>query len=203
MRETAITFEYAVPDVEEFTRRICAVQESIPTLRRWRRDVSSAMLMSARLRRRAAYDWAVRDLNLCRHGCAAHGRRLYAKLEECLKAQGILNVNACIGYPEKEDEYLTRDSVRFHEKLGYKMVGRFHACGYKFDRWYDMVWMERWIGAHVSPQRPFARFPPCAAPCGYKLRFPVSTFIIAVSTGQFRPAFWITVRQPAVHGKNR
>ena len=109
---------------------------------------------------RAAYDWAVETsiyvaMDARRMGV---GAKLYAKLEECLKAQGILNVNACIGYPEKEDEYLTRDSVRFHEKLGYKMVGRFHACGYKFDRWYDMVWMERWIGAHVSPQPPIRPF---------------------------------------------
>ena len=25
-------------------------------------------------------------------------------------------------------------------------VGTFHNCGYKFDRWYDMVWMEKIIG---------------------------------------------------------
>ena len=24
--------------------------------------------------------------------------------------------------------------------------GTFHNCGYKFDRWYDMVWMEKIIG---------------------------------------------------------
>ena len=103
---------------------------------------------------RAAYDWAVETsiyvaMDARRMGV---GAKLYAKLEECLKAQGILNVNACIGYPEKEDEYLTRDSVRFHEKLGYKMVGQFHACGYKFDRWYDMVWMEKIIGEHRDNQ---------------------------------------------------
>lgn len=27
-------------------------------------------------------------------------------------------------------------------------VGRFHNCGYKFDRWYDMIWMEKLIGPH-------------------------------------------------------
>ena len=60
-----------------------------------------------------------------------------------LKQQGILNVNACIAYPQAEDEYLTKDSVLFHEKLGYTMVGTFHQCGYKFHCWYDMVWMEK------------------------------------------------------------
>lgn len=66
--------------------------------------------------------------------------------------QGILNLNACIGYPREEDAYLTRDSVRFHEKLGYRMVGEFHQCGYKFGRWYDMVWMEKIIGEHRDNQ---------------------------------------------------
>ena len=74
------------------------------------------------------------------------------KLEEILKKQGILNVNACIAYPQKEDPYLTKDSVFFHEKSGYSMVGKFHACGYKFNRWYDMVWMEKMIGEHLEKQ---------------------------------------------------
>ena len=50
------------------------------------------------------------------------------------------------------DEYLTKDSVRFHHHLGYQMVGEFHQCGYKFGRWYNMVWMEKFIGAHVDDQ---------------------------------------------------
>lgn len=79
---------------------------------------------------------------------AGIGRRLYEELENILKQQGILNVNACIAYPQVKDEYLTKDSVLFHEKLGYTMVGIFHQCGYKFHRWYDMVWMEKFIGEH-------------------------------------------------------
>lgn len=39
------------------------------------------------------------------------------------------------------------------------MVGKFHSCGYKFDRWYDMVWMEKMIGEHKSPQEPVWWFP--------------------------------------------
>ena len=59
-------------------------------------------------------------------------------------------MNACIGYPEKEDQYLTKNSAEFHAHLGYRMVGEFHQCGYKFGRWYDMVWMEKIIGQHVD-----------------------------------------------------
>ena len=59
-----------------------------------------------------------------------------------------MNLNACIAYPDPEDEYLTLDSVRFHERLGYVIVAHFHKCGWKFNRWYDMVWMEKMIGVH-------------------------------------------------------
>lgn len=47
---------------------------------------------------------------------------------------GILNLYACIGYPEVEDEYLTRNSADFHEHMGFSKVGEFHKCGYKFGR---------------------------------------------------------------------
>ncbi len=59
-----------------------------------------------------------------------------------------------VGYPLIDDEYLTKDSVHFHERLGYHMVGTFHQCGYKFGRWYDMVWMEKFIGEHTKNQAP-------------------------------------------------
>jgi phosphinothricin acetyltransferase len=68
-------------------------------------------------------------------------------------------MNACIGYPEVEDEYLTRNSAQFHEHLGYKLVGEFHKCGYKFSRWYNMIWMEKMIGDHLDDQPQIIPFP--------------------------------------------
>lgn len=44
---------------------------------------------------------------------------------------------------QEPDKYLTKDSVAFHTRMGYRMVGEFHRCAYKFDRWYNMVWMEK------------------------------------------------------------
>ena len=70
------------------------------------------------------------------------GRKIYEELERQLKEMGILNLYACIGDPIVEDEYLTKDSEKFHQHLGYRKVGEFHKCGYKFGRWYNMIWME-------------------------------------------------------------
>ena len=89
------------------------------------------------------------DQNLKRCGV---GGRLHQALEAVLMEQWILNMNACIAYPREEDQYLTRNSVDFHAHLGYRLVGQFYQCGYKFGRWYDMVWMEKLIGEHLPMQ---------------------------------------------------
>ena len=44
--------------------------------------------------------------------------------------------------------FLTNDSMYFHGSMGFTEVGRFHNSGYKFGRWYDMIWMEKLIGPH-------------------------------------------------------
>lgn len=53
-----------------------------------------------------------------------------------------------------EDPYLNTNSPDFHAHLGYQLVGHFHACAYKFDRWYDMIWMEKCIGTHTDTPAP-------------------------------------------------
>jgi phosphinothricin acetyltransferase len=86
------------------------------------------------------------------------GRQLYEVLEEALKKMGILNFYACIGYPETEDEYLTKNSEEFHAHLGYSLVGKFQNCGYKFGRWYHMIWMEKIVGEHQTDQPPIRSY---------------------------------------------
>ena len=52
------------------------------------------------------------------------------------------------------DGHLSNDSMHFHEHMGYQLVGTFHDSGYKFGTWYDMIWMEKFIGEHVKNQPP-------------------------------------------------
>ena len=80
------------------------------------------------------------------------GRFYIMSWKTFLKTQGILNLNACIACLSKKDEHISDDSLVFHKKCGYKYVGKFHKCGYKFNKWYDMVWMEKHIGSHTSNQ---------------------------------------------------
>lgn len=160
--QTAITFEYEVPTVEEFRSRIAHTLERYPYLVAEMDGTPVGYAYVSTFKDRPAYDWSVETsiyvgMEYKRMGI---GRKLYEELERILKRQGILNVNACIAYPRQEDEHLTMDSVHFHERLGYQMVGCFHDSGYKFERWYDMVWMEKMIGEHVTEQPqiiPFAK----------------------------------------------
>lgn len=164
--DTAITFEYEIPSAEEFEGRIKKTLERYPYLVAEDGDTVVGYAYAGPFKARAAYDWSVettvyvaRDRK--RQGI---GRLLYRALEACLRRQGILNANACIGFPEKEDRYLTADSLRFHEKEGYRMVGMFHNCGYKFSRWYHMVWMEKMLGGHTVPQPKVIPFPEAGFP---------------------------------------
>ena len=153
--KTAISFEYDVPSVEEFADRIRTTLEKYPYLAAESDGHIVGYCYVSILHGRQAYDWSVEtsiyvDQNKKRIGI---GKKLHEALEEELRNRGFLNMNACIAYPAQEDEYLTRDSVEFHTHLGYRMVGQFHQCGYKFHRWYDMVWMEKLIGEHTADQQ--------------------------------------------------
>lgn len=161
IKKTAITFEYEVPTLEEMKERIRNTKKKYPYLVAEVDGKIAGYAYAGTFKARRAYDWCVEtsiyiEQDKKRMGI---GKVLYQALESVLKEQGILNLNACIANPAVEDEYLTKDSIRFHEHLGYRVVGEFHQCGYKFHRWYHMVWMEKHIGTHTEEQKPVKWFP--------------------------------------------
>lgn len=161
VRNTAITFEYEVPSLEEFAQRIGKTLAEYPYLVAKRGEEILGYAYAGAFHPRAAYHWAAELAIYVKNDCQKMGigKRLYAALEEILKKQGILNLEACIAYPETEDEYLTKNSVEYHRHLGYRLVGQFRQCGYKFGKWYHMVWMEKIIGEHLENQPPVRPFP--------------------------------------------
>lgn len=148
VEKTAISFEYEVPTAEEFRGRIEKTLARYPYIAAVKDGRIVGYAYAGIFVGRAAYDHCVEltvyvDRNIRKSGI---GGLLYRELESLLKERGILNLYACIGLPNGEDdEYLTKNSVQFHEHLGFSVAGRFTKCGYKFGRWYDMVWMEKLI----------------------------------------------------------
>lgn len=157
---TAITFEYEVPSIREFEKRIRRTLQKYPWLVAIQNNEILGYAYAGPFHERAAYDWAVETSIYVEqnHRGEGIGRLLYDALEKLLIRQNFVNLNACIAYPETEDEYLTKDSVIFHRRLGYRLVGEFYQCGYKFNRWYNMVWMEKHLGTHQPNQPPVIPF---------------------------------------------
>ena len=159
---TAITFEYDVPTPEEFRLRMEQTLRMYPYIVAEEDGNILGYAYAGPFKTRAAYNWSVETSIYVAKEARQKGigTLLLAHLEALLQRQNILHVNACIAYPkETGDPYLTCESVRFHEKNGYRLVGRFHDCACKFSRWYDMVWMEKMIGEHVTPAPAVIPFP--------------------------------------------
>ena len=154
VEHTVITFEYDVPSLAEFEGRMRDIMKKYPYLVIERDGRIEGYAYAHAFVGRAAYDWAAELTIYLDHDArrGGMGRILYEALADRLKAMGVLNLYACIGYPQVEDEYLTKNSAQFHEHLGFTLAGTFHNCGYKFGRWYDMIWMEKIIGEHRPDQ---------------------------------------------------
>lgn len=155
---TAISFEWNVPSLQDFSERIANTLKKYPYIVAEINQNNQKKIIgyayAGAFKTRTAYDWSVETSIYVdkefRH-CGV-GKLLLERLEQLLQKQNFLNVNACIAFTEKESEYLTNDSYKFHQKMGYTLVGTFHKCGYKFNEWFDMIWMEKIIGKHIQNQ---------------------------------------------------
>lgn len=154
VRDTAITFEYEVPSLQEFQDRIRNISAVLPYIKAVEAGKILGYAYAGKFKNRKAYDWSVEVTVYVRRDArrSGVGALLYGALEDSLKRIGVLNMNACIAIPQEEDEHLTKDSYYFHKEIGFELVGTFHNSGYKFHTWYDMIWMEKFLGPHKEEQ---------------------------------------------------
>lgn len=91
---------------------------------------------------RPAYRFSVEDSIYLAPDAAGQGwgRALLAELLAALERGGIRKVMAVIG------DSANAGSVGVHTALGFDHVGVVKACGWKFDRWLDIVLMEKTLG---------------------------------------------------------
>ncbi len=141
VKNTNITFEYVIPSVEEMAKRIKKTLENYPYLVAEMDGRIVGYAYASLYRERHAYLWDSElsiYLDEDYHGQSI-AKALYEKLFNILQAMHIQNVYACITYPNEKSE-------KFHQKFGFELIGCFHQVGYKFEKWHDVIWMEKSIG---------------------------------------------------------
>lgn len=135
VEETAISFEYEAPDADEMRKRM----EGCPHYLVAEDDgkilgYAYAHPFSARAAyRRSAEVTIYLDKDQMGKGI---GSELYDALEEDLRGSGIHNLYAIVMHPGY-------GSVEFHERKGYRIVGKLTDCGEKFGKLWSVVYMEK------------------------------------------------------------
>jgi L-amino acid N-acyltransferase YncA len=136
VRDTAISFEVAVPSEAEFGERVRTTTQELPWLVA---ETSEAGVVgyayASRHADRAAYRWSV-DVSLYVAASARGqgvGAALYSALIDAVRSLGYVSAYAGIALPNDA-------SVAVHEKLGFVCIGRFPNVGYKHGAWHEVGW---------------------------------------------------------------
>lgn len=161
VRTTAVTFELTDPSLEEFSERVRTTLERYPYIVAVDEGEIVGFAYAKAFRPRAAYLHSIETSIYMRvdYRGKGVGRRLYETLAKLLMLQNVYNMEACIAHCEPADEYVPATSRLFHERLGFRLVGKFTKCAHKFGRWYDMIWMEKILGDHIANPDPFMPLP--------------------------------------------
>jgi phosphinothricin acetyltransferase len=104
-------------------------------------DANSGVLgyaCTGRFRTKEAYDTTVEASVGCRPDATGRGlgKLLYAALFEAIADQDINRIVAGIAQPNPASNAL-------HQRFGFKPIGTFTQVGRKFDKYWDVLWMER------------------------------------------------------------
>lgn len=147
--DTTVTFEYVLPDEEEFRRRIREITAVYPYLVCEEDGKIIGYAYAHRAWERAAFQWDAElsiylDKTVREKGI---GRKLYQLLIDILKIQGVKTVYGSVTSPNP-------GSVRLHESLGFHYLGSYHNTGFKCGRWCDLMWFEKQIGAYEAEPKP-------------------------------------------------
>ena len=145
------TFELEAPDVAEMTRRREDVlSKGWPWLVAERQTDGAnggnsevvGYAYANHFRPRQAYRFCVEDSIYLAPQAAGHGvgKLLLAELLAQCEARGARQMLAVIG------DSANTASIAVHRALGFEITGKLTAAGWKFERWLDVVLMQRSLG---------------------------------------------------------
>ena len=147
--DTAYSFEYCVPTLEEFTARFRSITRWFPWLVYEEDGVVQGYAYGSLPFERAAYQWCAESSIYLAQDARGRGigRVLNRALETLLCKQGYHKVYAIITTANEA-------SIAFHEAIGYRFTASFPGCGFKFDNWHGTVWLEKQLSTAKTPMDP-------------------------------------------------
>ncbi len=137
------TFELDAPDLAEMSRRRDDVlSKGLPWLVAERGGTVLGYAYANHFRPRRAYRFCLEDSVYLDPQATGQGvgRLLLAELIARCQAQGARQMLAVIG------DSANAGSIGVHRALGFEPTGVLKASGWKFDRWLDVVLMQRALG---------------------------------------------------------
>jgi phosphinothricin acetyltransferase len=152
VRTGTASYETEPPDLAEMTRRWHRLCDGIyPYIVAEENDGILGFAYAGPYHNRPGYRFSVEDSVYV--APAAHrrglGRALLSRVIEMSEAGGFRQMIAIIGEPQAQVA-----SVRLHETLGFRPVGVIEGPGYKFNRWLDILLMQRALGpGSATPPR--------------------------------------------------
>lgn len=149
IEKTAITFEYEVPSLSEFSKRIAEIQKKYPWIVYEEEGEILGYAYGGPEYTRAAYQWTVETSVYLSEKARGKGigTALYEKILDILKKQ-----NFCVCYVLINDD--NEASIKLHEKFGFVKNGFRKNCGYKFEKWHSIVIMEKQLNEFSVPPKP-------------------------------------------------
>ena len=153
IEKTAITFEYDVPTLLEFSGRIAEIQKNYPWIVYEEEGKILGYAYGGPEYTRAAYQWTVETSVYLSEEARGNGTGtlLYEKILDILKKQ-----NFCICYVLINDD--NEASIKLHDKYGFVKNGYRKNCGYKFGKWHSIVIMEKQLIEFSVPPEPIIPF---------------------------------------------
>ena len=145
------TFELDPPDEPEMARRRDDVLgKGLPWLVAERDGVVLGYAYATHFRPRRAYRFCLEDSIYLHPDARGHGvgRVLLAELLGRCEAAGARQMLAVIG------DAANAGSIGVHAALGFEHTGVLKASGWKFDRWLDVVLMQRALGPGAALPAP-------------------------------------------------
>ena len=134
--DTPITFETELPSLEDFRWRIREFSRDYPYLVSVQDGRITGYAYAHRAFTRDAYRFdAETTIYLSRDSQhSGTGPMLYAKLLDYLRRMNVVNAYALVTEPN-------RQSIYFHQRMGFRAFATFQDSGYKLDRWISVIWL--------------------------------------------------------------